>query len=313
VESVRNHLSANATYRDLAVLWSYLLDKRLSHWERALHVQRIQLHAYFSRPAASRRCRAHNVFRGLPILIDGPGTGILRSIACKPRRPGEDRAWERRNSSYDALRLKQNSTNPSTVKDTVTILETAQKTGLKISEDVIREEGTKFVHAGEKNPEAWQAVSAFLNYRSYLNVNFTPPIGQTTPVAQSGYLIQIAPKIGQNRTGIVRHEGQIFAAAGNAPPDKAALLETLQTFNVARSGPALLIVEVQENDAMVLDGAYIRNVIIRNTPVRYSGGPLVLDNVYFVNCSFEFVPETNTRQLADVILTSAATTFKTGA
>jgi predicted TIM-barrel fold metal-dependent hydrolase len=77
----------------------------LSHRERALHVQRIQLHPYFSRPAASRRCRAHNVFRGLPILIDGPGTGILRSIACKPRRPGEDRAWQRRDSSWTQLRM----------------------------------------------------------------------------------------------------------------------------------------------------------------------------------------------------------------
>jgi len=47
----------------------------------------------------------HNVFRGLPILIDGPGTGVLRSIACKPRRPGEDRAWQRRDSSWTQLRM----------------------------------------------------------------------------------------------------------------------------------------------------------------------------------------------------------------
>ncbi len=219
-------------------------------------------------------------------------------------------------ASLDALRLKQNSSNPSSpavIKETEAILESAQKTGLKISQDTIREEGTKFIHAEEKIPEAWQAVSAFLNYRSYLNLNFTPPHGPPTPVAASGYSIQIAPKIGENRTGIVRHGGQILAAAANAPPDKAARLETLQTFNVARSGPALLIVEVGENDAMVLDGAYIKNVIIRNTTVQYSGGPLVLDNVYFVNCSFELVPKTNSRQLADVILTSAAATFKAGA
>jgi hypothetical protein len=54
----------------------------------------IQLHPHFSRPAASRRRRAHNVLSGLPIRIDGPGTGIPGPITCKPRRQGEDRAWE---------------------------------------------------------------------------------------------------------------------------------------------------------------------------------------------------------------------------
>jgi hypothetical protein len=39
-------------------------------------------------------------------------------------------------------------------------------------------------------------------------------------------------------------------------------------------------------DAVVLDGEYMKNVIIRNSEIQYGGGPLVLESVYFVNCVF---------------------------
>jgi hypothetical protein len=38
---------------------------------------------------------------------------------------------------------------------------------------------------------------------------------------------------------------------------------------------------------IILDGFHLRNVIVRNAKITYGGGSLILENVYFVNCTFE--------------------------
>ena len=35
-----------------------------------------------------------------------------------------------------------------------------------------------------------------------------------------------------------------------------------------------------------LDGFYLKNVVFQNTALTYRGGPLILENVYFVDCEF---------------------------
>ena len=49
---------------------------------------------------------------------------------------------------------------------------------------------------------------------------------------------------------------------------------------------------------MVLDGWQLRNVIFQNVHIVYNGGPLIMNNVYFVNCTFEMKADKNTQGLA---------------
>lgn len=66
---------------------------------------------------------------------------------------------------------------------------------------------------------------------------------------------------------------------------------------------------------LMQDGLHLRNVIIENVTVFYSGGPLWLENVYFVNCKFDFPapakgPVPNTPDFARAILASPSVRFE---
>jgi hypothetical protein len=47
----------------------------------------------------------------------------------------------------------------------------------------------------------------------------------------------------------------------------------------------------------VLDGEYMKNVVVRNAVVKYEGGPLKLENTHFGNCTFQFLQTPGSREL----------------
>lgn len=53
-------------------------------------------------------------------------------------------------------------------------------------------------------------------------------------------------------------------------------------------------------------------MIFRGVKILYKGGPVTMENVYFVNCEFQFIPTQKTRQLGRAILASVAVTFDSG-
>lgn len=68
--------------------------------------------------------------------------------------------------------------------------------------------------------------------------------------------------------------------------------------------------QVTADAELIIDGYYLRNVILRDVQIAYNGGPLILENVYFVNCNFKIVPNLAGQQFSASVLASAATTFK---
>jgi len=68
-------------------------------------------------------------------------------------------------------------------------------------------------------------------------------------------------------------------------------------------GNALLIAE---GGAARLDNLEAKNVIFKNVELHYAGGPLILTNVYFVNCRFVMDPASNSIELAQTILSTEA-------
>jgi hypothetical protein len=62
--------------------------------------------------------------------------------------------------------------------------------------------------------------------------------------------------------------------------------------------------------AVVLDTAYFRHVTFKNVEIVYRGGPVVLEDVYFVNCRFIMLGEDNSRRFGSQVLASLQVTFK---
>jgi hypothetical protein len=75
------------------------------------------------------------------------------------------------------------------------------------------------------------------------------------------------------------------------------------------SGSRLFVVE-GGLDALVLDGMYMKNVIVRNSRVIYEGGPVRLENVSFVNCTFVLSERQPVRELGDSILQATSVHFE---
>jgi hypothetical protein len=66
-----------------------------------------------------------------------------------------------------------------------------------------------------------------------------------------------------------------------------------------------------EVDPIVLDGAYMKNVIIRNARLIYNGGVTKLENVYFVNCTFDLGKNKPTLDFSQAILQADSVNFDT--
>jgi len=89
-------------------------------------------------------------------------------------------------------------------------------------------------------------------------------------------------------------EGALFLRIGNEDKGNA----TTQHFYLGAIGFELR-----------LDGYHIRNAIINGARIVYNGGPLILENVYFVNCTFEMPPTPQSQELANAILDHAPASF----
>ena len=59
---------------------------------------------------------------------------------------------------------------------------------------------------------------------------------------------------------------------------------------------------VLNNGSIILDKMYLKNVVLVNVYVVYKGGPIELENVNFLNCTFQIISDVKGRQLAEQIL-----------
>ncbi len=156
----------------------------------------------------------------------------------------------------------------------------ARKDRAKIPPDVVEATGKRFVNAAEQNPIVWGAVSAFLDYRSYLNVNAQPPLPRLVSTHDRGVITRV--RFGNRGSSYPK-----WTAYGLVPSDQAATVGFIgEHLNLEHPKGAAFI--LFEGDEMILDGLEMRNVILRNVSIRHYGGPVVMQNVYFVNCTFTF-------------------------
>jgi hypothetical protein len=208
--------------------------------------------------------------------------------------------------TLSAIQLASAARDPADPKNALEakrLVTVARENSIQLPSAVIQENGLRFVEASEKSPVAWDTALAFLAYKSFINTfainipNFQADKAGTTAILMNYPLGQNPPK---------------FFSAGTAPKDLAAqLMKIGDDMNAGKNFGIGYIFGF--GGATVLDGMQLRNVVFRDVHVVYSGGPLKMTNVFFLNCTFEMKPDTNTLKFASAALTPGpATSFSAG-
>jgi hypothetical protein len=209
-------------------------------------------------------------------------------------------------------RLKENANDPShyqNTQDATRALIRAKMSNIKMNPSVVESTGRRFMEASVKSPDAWETAQQYLDYRSFLNANFVPSLGQLTPWKDSRYqsALHIKPSVFLDSPLPVRALSVSFAG-GYVRPEHSARLEFLSNPQSETSGIGIFVIDGGA-DIVGLDDMYMKNVIVRNSTVEYDGGPVRLENVYFVNCSFHFQRTPIAVDLGKTMLASAIVTF----
>jgi len=222
-----------------------------------------------------------------------------------------------------ATRTAQVADKPTDKKNAAeakTILQTAQKNSVRLPPDIVEQSGKAFIDAATKEPAAWDAALQFLNYRSFLNEQLTPPLPAPQPFPTATYMASI---LFRNVEDAGPHELFTEAAkyttllrVGSARPENSARLELIgERPEPQGSGAQFVVLEMKPEFSKTvgfsLDGQLYKNVVIRNSTIMYAGGPVSLENVYFVKCTFLISQTSKGPELAKAILSMGpATTAK---
>ena len=94
-----------------------------------------------------------------------------------------------------------------------------------------------------------------------------------------------------------------------ALPKDSARLEPIGANQDQGPGVKYLVI-ADEPGTIQLDNMFMKNVIFQHTTVSYHGGPIKLENVYFVDCKFKFKEDQRSRDMLMAVLSGAATTFE---
>ncbi len=149
---------------------------------------------------------------------------------------------------------------------------------------------------------AWETTTALLQYRSVLN-NFNPPKGldAVKPIDSQAVITHY-----HNYTEPGHTLPKFSIANLLVPGAKAAAMDYIGT-DQNKDLPMAWALLVAEGGSVKLDKMHLRSVVLVNVHVIYRGtGPVILENVYFLNCTFDITNDSKGVQLASEILTSLA-------
>ena len=202
-------------------------------------------------------------------------------------------------SSLLTLRISNTAitpNNPASQTEAKAAIAEARKNPNPLPVPVVQQAGTSFVNASKADPKAWEVALDYVSYRSSLNLDERTHSSVITLVEATTYKFRPIP--GDHSSGI-----QLTQANTGVPLEVSARAEYLgehlnETVHLA---PAFL---VATGGAISLDSMNLRHVIFVGTKIHYSGKPTILEDVAFINCTFEFDNDNEGRRLADEILSS---------
>jgi hypothetical protein len=184
----------------------------------------------------------------------------------------------------------------------VSVFARARESGVHLNETLVSETSQRFL-GSDAQPAAWNALMASLSYKSFLKASSVHPTTYEKPEITTKY--NVGTQVGGRRV-----EG--VSVVGIVPAEKAARLNLIGVNENVKSRYGNEFIFVDEGD-VVLDGWQMKNVVFRNAHIVYKGGPTVMENVFFLNCTFEIVPQAGGRALASTLLVqNPVTSFRIG-
>jgi hypothetical protein len=206
-------------------------------------------------------------------------------------------------------RISLNPEDKRNIREASKLLRTAEQTNQSISPQIIHDSGTRFIAASAREPEAWRAALNFLSYRSRLNIEISPPINSAVPDDNCKLEGKVNVVIPPGETKEELEKSQSVSAIGFTDESNAARFEDIDS-PTSGCGAKFLVYQMSKpGNELLVDGLFLKNVIIYKTMVAYHGGNLKFENVYFVDCTFDFQSLPQSRELANTILANAAVTF----
>jgi len=205
--------------------------------------------------------------------------------------------------SFRARTAALNPTDPQNQADAKKVLSTAQAQAIPLSLPVVQQAGLAFAHAASADAKAWNVALDFISYRSSLNKSGHPD-NSTEPIPQGAgathYTYVFVPG---------RPHGEVKWGRPFVPADQAAHWDNIgvNLNENVKLQPSWLYVE---GGATSLDGEYIRHVVFKNVEIHYSGQPVILEDVTFVDCVFVLDNDVRGRQLAEQVLAASSVTFQ---
>lgn len=198
-------------------------------------------------------------------------------------------------------RVSDNPTDPQNINEARRVLAGATAAHIKIPPSTLEKTGAKFVEASKKNPAAWDAALAFVNFKTSLNNSSTSIPTHSVP-------------------------GLIFTRYPMPPPFQGMPIPQLSVSGMVPITEAAKYMPIGEDlnqegsvgnefifatgGAQIIDGWEFKNVIFINVQIVYKGGSVRITNVYFLNCVFDMQAVQNAQNLAlATLVPSPATNF----
>lgn len=158
------------------------------------------------------------------------------------------------------------------------------------------------------SPVAWRTVTQSVTYRSYLNADFIPKLNDLTPWPESDSYRQSVNTRPDDSKSTPPWSFIVYWGGGYVAEAQSARLESLARPQPQGSRIGFFVIE-GGRDFIVLDGMHMKNVILRNARVIYEGGPIKLENVSFVNCTFDLRESGPTRRFSQTMLQATSINF----
>jgi hypothetical protein len=180
------------------------------------------------------------------------------------------------------------------------LVKSAKTANITVKPETLEQVGTKLIAVG--SPDAWDTAIDFLNYKSFINTTLTLKFNN---VAGTGTLTTVHvehPPAGMSPTKL--------SVLGDVPSNQAAQFLTIgqpDPNGSLRLGNAWIITD---GGGLVIDNMRLKQVVFRNVHIVYSGGPQEMQDVYFLNCTFDVKQQPNGQALvAAALKPSPATSF----
>jgi hypothetical protein len=151
----------------------------------------------------------------------------------------------------------------------------------------------------------WRVVTKAVDYQSSLRQELAPDVNGAVPSGADDRMAFMFRVLSLDKAPRIEFYGQVPAAEG-------AIAELIGSpfHSDMQMRPKYIIISYPSGVPMELGRMHLRNVIIRDSDVYYEGTPLVMENVFFVNCRFRIKETPNQSRFVMALMNPGAIHFE---